>query len=132
VGKQEVLRTFQFRLMPNATQVTALTCILNDNAETYNAALQDAPVHAHLTTPPITPDDAAVYCPQLGEQFNKGNVFREVDQLSIAVPHPGAAGTYIRIRERLRNGKSRLVFPTLKQFRHWIVGATVVDRRGAC
>ena len=91
----------------------------------------DAPVHPRLKAVPITPDDAAVYCPQLGEQFNKGNVFREVDQLSIAVPHPGAAGTYIRIRERLRNGKSRLVFPTLKQFRHWIVGATVVSNSTA-
>jgi putative transposase len=36
-----MLRTFQFRLLPNATQVAALTRILEDNCETYNAALQE-------------------------------------------------------------------------------------------
>ena len=36
-----MLRTFQFRLKPNAAQAAALTCILADNAETYNAALQE-------------------------------------------------------------------------------------------
>ena len=36
-----MLRTFQFRLRPNATQVAALTRILSDNVETYNAALQE-------------------------------------------------------------------------------------------
>src|ERR1035438_174414 len=36
-----MLRTFQFRLMPNATQAAALTRILEDNCETYNAALQE-------------------------------------------------------------------------------------------
>ena len=36
-----MLRTFQFRMQPNATQAEALTRILNDNAETYNAALQE-------------------------------------------------------------------------------------------
>jgi putative transposase len=41
VGKQEVLRTFQFRLQPNATQAEALTRILEDNCETYNASLQE-------------------------------------------------------------------------------------------
>jgi putative transposase len=36
-----MLRTFQFRLRPNATQVAALTRILADNQETYNAALEE-------------------------------------------------------------------------------------------
>ena len=36
-----MLRTFQFRLKPNAAQAAALTRILSDNAETYNAALQE-------------------------------------------------------------------------------------------
>jgi putative transposase len=36
-----MLRTFQFRLKPNAAQTTMLTRILADNAETYNAALQE-------------------------------------------------------------------------------------------
>lgn len=36
-----MLRTFQFRLMPNATQRAALVCVLADNCETYNAALQE-------------------------------------------------------------------------------------------
>jgi putative transposase len=36
-----MLRTFQFRLKPNATQATALTRILADNTETYNAALEE-------------------------------------------------------------------------------------------
>ena len=36
-----MLRTFQFRLRPNATQVAALTRILSENVETYNAALQE-------------------------------------------------------------------------------------------
>jgi putative transposase len=36
-----VLRTFQFRLRPNATQTAALQRILADNCETYNAALQE-------------------------------------------------------------------------------------------
>jgi hypothetical protein len=36
-----MLRTFQFRLRPNAAQTAMLTRILADNAETYNAALQE-------------------------------------------------------------------------------------------
>jgi putative transposase len=36
-----MLRTFQFRLYPNATQRAALDFMLRDNAETYNAALQE-------------------------------------------------------------------------------------------
>jgi putative transposase len=36
-----LFRTFQFRLLPNATQRTALQRILADNCETYNAALQE-------------------------------------------------------------------------------------------
>jgi putative transposase len=36
-----VLRTFQFRLRPNASQVAALERILADNCGTYNAALQE-------------------------------------------------------------------------------------------
>ena len=36
-----MLRTFQFRLRPNATQAAMLTRILADNAETYNACLQE-------------------------------------------------------------------------------------------
>jgi len=36
-----MLRTFQFRLYPNATQRRALEFILRDNADTYNAALQE-------------------------------------------------------------------------------------------
>lgn len=36
-----MLRTFQFRLLPNAGQRAALKRILADNAETYNAALQE-------------------------------------------------------------------------------------------
>lgn len=36
-----MLRTFQFRLKPNATQVAALEYILEDNRETYNAGLQE-------------------------------------------------------------------------------------------
>jgi putative transposase len=35
-----MLRTFQFRLYPNATQRSALEFVLRD-AETYNAALQE-------------------------------------------------------------------------------------------
>ena len=38
---QALLRTFQFRLFPNAVQRTALEFILRDNCETYNAALQE-------------------------------------------------------------------------------------------
>ena len=36
-----MLRTFQFRLRPNVTQAAALTRILADNCETYNACLQE-------------------------------------------------------------------------------------------
>ena len=36
-----MLRTFQFRLRPNATQAAMLTRILADNSETYNACLQE-------------------------------------------------------------------------------------------
>ena len=36
-----MLRTFQFRLLPNATQAAMLERILADNCETYNAALQE-------------------------------------------------------------------------------------------
>ena len=36
-----MLRTFQFRMYPNATQTAMLERILADNAETYNAALQE-------------------------------------------------------------------------------------------
>lgn len=36
-----MLRTFQFRLLPNATQRRALEFVLRDNCETYNAALQE-------------------------------------------------------------------------------------------
>ena len=36
-----MLRTFQFRLLPNAGQVALLDRTLADNAETYNAALSD-------------------------------------------------------------------------------------------
>lgn len=36
-----MIRSFQFRLLPNATQRAALERILDDNAETYNAALQE-------------------------------------------------------------------------------------------
>jgi putative transposase len=36
-----MLRTFQFRLYPNATQRQALEFVLRDNCETYNAALQE-------------------------------------------------------------------------------------------
>ena len=36
-----MLRTFQFRLRPNATQAAMLGRILSDNAETYNACLQE-------------------------------------------------------------------------------------------
>lgn len=36
-----MLRTFQFRLIPNATHAAALTRILEDNCETYNASLQE-------------------------------------------------------------------------------------------
>jgi len=39
--KGGMLRTFQFRLKPNAGQAVALTRILEDNTETYNAALQE-------------------------------------------------------------------------------------------
>lgn len=37
----KMLRTFQFRLRPNATQTAMLTRILADNAETYNACLEE-------------------------------------------------------------------------------------------
>jgi putative transposase len=37
----EMLRTFQFRLRPNATQTVTLKRILADNCETYNACLQE-------------------------------------------------------------------------------------------
>jgi putative transposase len=37
----KVLRTFQFRLRPNATQTAILERILADNCETYNACLQE-------------------------------------------------------------------------------------------
>lgn len=36
-----MLRTFQFRLLPNATQRAGLEFALRDNCETYNAALQE-------------------------------------------------------------------------------------------
>lgn len=36
-----MIRTFQFRLLPNATQQKAMEFILQDNCETYNAALQE-------------------------------------------------------------------------------------------
>ena len=36
-----MLRTFQFRLMPNSAQTAALKHILADNCETYNAALEE-------------------------------------------------------------------------------------------
>lgn len=36
-----MLRTFQFRLQPNATQRAALELVLQDNCETYNAALKE-------------------------------------------------------------------------------------------
>jgi len=36
-----MLRTFQFRLLPNAAQVAVLTGILVDNCETYNACIQE-------------------------------------------------------------------------------------------
>lgn len=36
-----MLRTFQFRLRPNAVQRAALEYILSDNCETFNAALQE-------------------------------------------------------------------------------------------
>lgn len=36
-----MLRTFQFRLRPNATQMAMLERILADNCETYNACLQE-------------------------------------------------------------------------------------------
>ena len=36
-----MVRTFQFRLRPNATQTAMLTRILADNCETYNACLQE-------------------------------------------------------------------------------------------
>lgn len=36
-----MLRTFQFRLQPNATQTAALQRVLSDNCETFNAALQE-------------------------------------------------------------------------------------------
>jgi hypothetical protein len=36
-----MLRTFQFRLYPNATQRSALEFVLRDNAETYKTALQE-------------------------------------------------------------------------------------------
>ena len=36
-----MLRTFQFRLLPNATQAAMLARILADNAETYNACLEE-------------------------------------------------------------------------------------------
>lgn len=36
-----MLRTFQFRLIPNAKQATLLERVLADNCETYNAALQE-------------------------------------------------------------------------------------------
>jgi putative transposase len=36
-----MLRTFQFRLYPNAAQRAALEFVLRDNCETYNAALQE-------------------------------------------------------------------------------------------
>jgi putative transposase len=36
-----MMRTFQFRLKPNTTQAAMLGRILTDNAETYNAALQE-------------------------------------------------------------------------------------------
>jgi hypothetical protein len=36
-----MLRAFQFRLYPNATQRSALEFVLRDDAETYNAALQE-------------------------------------------------------------------------------------------
>jgi putative transposase len=36
-----MIRTFRFRLLPNATQKAALARILADNCETYNAALQE-------------------------------------------------------------------------------------------
>ena len=36
-----MMRTFQFRLRPNATQRAMLERILVDNAETYNACLQE-------------------------------------------------------------------------------------------
>ena len=37
----KMLRTFQFRLRPNATQAAMLSRILADNAETYNACLEE-------------------------------------------------------------------------------------------
>lgn len=40
-ARKKMLRTFQFRLRPNATQAATLTRILADNCETYNAALQE-------------------------------------------------------------------------------------------
>lgn len=36
-----MLRTFQFRLSPNAAHVAAMARVLADNCETYNAALQE-------------------------------------------------------------------------------------------
>lgn len=36
-----MMRTFQYRLRPNAAQVAALEYILADSCETYNAALQE-------------------------------------------------------------------------------------------
>lgn len=36
-----MLRTYQFRLLPNATQTAILERVLADNCETYNAALQE-------------------------------------------------------------------------------------------
>src|SRR4051812_43329403 len=36
-----MMRTFQFRLLPNAGQRKALEFVLQDNCETYNAALQE-------------------------------------------------------------------------------------------
>jgi hypothetical protein len=36
-----MMRTFQYRLRPNATQLAALEYILADSCETYNAALQE-------------------------------------------------------------------------------------------
>lgn len=39
--KLTMLRAFQYRLRPNATQLAALRFVLSDNQETYNAALQE-------------------------------------------------------------------------------------------
>lgn len=49
-----MLRTFQFRLKPNATQAAALTYVLSDNCETYNAALQERREAWKISRKPIT------------------------------------------------------------------------------